>query len=161
MLILRLLSPRLKWLATIWTVVEVLVFLLVVHLVGLGWTLLAGIATTLMGASLLRRAGAAAMMRLRGTLQGRRDGAPHDALEGTLVAVAAAALILPGFLSDAFGLALAVPVVRARAAGWIRAGGLGVRFEKGHGRTGPQVIDLDRDEWSRTRPPSEGGELLR
>ena len=161
MLIIRLLSPRLKLLATIWIVVEVMVFLAAVHVIGLGWALLAGVATTLLGASLLKRAGAAAMMRLRGALQGGHDGRPQDALDGTLAAVAAAALILPGFLSDAVGLALAMPAVRGRVARWVRAGGLGVRFEGSHGRPGPQVIDLDRDEWSATRSPGESGGLRR
>lgn len=160
MLIIRLLSTRLRLLATIWLVAEVLVFLAVVQLIGLGWALLVGLATTLVGASLLRRVGASAMMRLRASLGGRH-GQPQDALEGTLAAMSAAALMLPGFMSDGIGLALAVPAVRSRAARWVRDGGLGIRFEAENSRSGPQVIDLDRDEWTRTRPSGEGGELLR
>ncbi len=161
MLIIRLLSTRLKLLVTIWIVAEVLVFVGVAELVGLGWTLLAGLASTLLGAWLLKRTGAAAMMRLRGALQGRHDGRPDDVLDGTMAAFAAAALILPGFLSDAVGLTLAIPVVRTRAARWVRGGGLGIRFKEGGARSGPRTIDLDKDEWNRTRSPSEGGELLR
>ena len=159
--ITRLLSTRLKLLATLWIVAEVLAFVGVTRLVGLGWALLAGLATTLLGASMLKRAGAAAMVRLRGVLQGRHDGRPQDALDGTLATVAAAALILPGFLSDTLGLTLAIPVVRGRVARWVRGGGLGIRFAQTAGRPGPQTIDLDRDEWTHTRSRSEGGELLR
>lgn len=161
MLIIRLLSTRLRVLATIWIVAEVLVFIGVAHAIGLGWALLAGLATTLLGASLLKRAGAAAMIQLRGALRGRNHGVPRDALDGTLAAVAAAMLMLPGFLSGAVGLVLAVPFVRRRAAGWVRGGGLGIRFETSRGRSGPQIIDLERDDWSRTRPSGESGELLR
>ena len=160
MLIIRLLSSRLRLLATIWAVAEGLVLIGVAHLIGRGWALLAGLATTLLGASLLKRAGAAAILQVRSALGGRHDGQPGDALDGTLAAVAAAALILPGFLSDAVGLALAIPAVRHRVARWIRDGGLGVRFEASRARSGPQVIDLDRGEWSRTRPSGKG-ELLR
>lgn len=160
MLIVRLLSTRFKLLLTTALVAEVLVFVGVAHEIGLGWALLAGVVTTLLGASLLKRTGAAAMVRLRGALQGRHDGRAQDALEGTLAAVAAAALILPGFLSDVVGLALSVPAVRSRAARWVRDGGLGVRFERNNAASGPRTIDLDRDEWSRTRPAGEGGELL-
>ena len=160
MLIIRLLSTRLKLLAMIWLVAEALVFLAVVKLIGFGWALLAGLATTLIGASLLKRVGASAMMRLRGSLGGRHHQ-PQDALEGTLAAVSAAALMLPGFISDGLGLVLAVPAVRSRVARWVRDGGLGIRFEAGSGSSGTQVIDLDRDEWTRTRPSGEGGEMLR
>lgn len=159
--IIRLLSTRLKLLATLWIVAEVLAFVGVAHLVGLGWALLAGLATTLVGVFMLKRVGAAAMMRLRGALRDRGDGRPQDALDGTLAALAAVALILPGFLSDTLGLMLAIPVVRGRVAHWVRSGGIGPRFAGTAGRSGPQTIDLERDEWTHTRPRGDGGELLR
>ena len=161
MLIIRLLSTRLRLLITIWIVAEVFAFIGVTQLIGLGWALLAGLASTLIGVSLLKRAGTAAMMRLRGTLQGRHDGRLEDVLDETLSALAAAALVLPGFLSDTVGLMLAIPTVRRRAARWVRSGGLGVRFKASDGRSGPRTIDLERDEWTRTRLPGDGGELLR
>ena len=160
MLIIRLLSTRLKLLVTTWIVAEVLVFVGVAELIGLGRALLAGFAGALLGAWLLKRTGAAAMMRLRGALRGRRDGHPDDVLDGSLAAFAATALILPGFLSDAVGAALAIPLVRTRVARWVRAGGLGVRFKETGGRSGPRTIDLDGDEWTRTRTSGEGGKLL-
>lgn len=155
-----LLSTRIKMLLALWFAAEILVFVGIVHLVGLGLALLAGLATTLLGASMLKRAGAAAMIRLRGVVQGRHDGRLEDVLDGALTTLAAVALILPGFLSDAVGVALAIPVVRGRASRWVRSGGLGLRFESGAG-TGPRTIDLERDQWSRTRPPRDGGELVR
>lgn len=161
MLIIRLLSTRLKLLVTIWIVAEVLVYIGVAELIGLGWSLLAGLASTLLGAWLLKRTGAAAMLRLRGALQGRHDGRPDDVLDSTMAAFAAAALILPGFLSDAIGATLAIPAVRTRAARLVRGSRVGIRVKEGGGRSGPRTIDLDQDEWARTRPSGEGGELLR
>ena len=91
-------------------------FLAVVHLlVGLGGALLAGLAATLFGGWLLKRTGAAAVLRLRATLSGRGESAPGEILDGTVRALAALALLLPGFLSDAIGLALTIPAVRAAA----------------------------------------------
>lgn len=156
-----LLSTRLKLLVTVWFVSEVLVFIGVAELIGFGWALLASFTTTIIGFSLLKRAGAAAMMRLRGAFQGRHDGGLEDVLDGTMATVAAVALILPGFLSDIVGLMLAVPAIRGHAARWVRAGGLGIRVEAKADRAGPQTIDLERGEWTRTRPSKENGGLLR
>ena len=156
-----LLSTRLKLLITVWIVCEVLVFVGAAHLVGIGWVLIVGVATTLFGASLLKRAGAAALTRLREPLQERHDGRHDGVLDGTLKALAAAALILPGFLSDAVGLALSIRAVRARATRWVRGGGLGVRFKDSDDRPGPRTIELGRDEWTHARPRDEGDELPR
>ena len=87
-----LLSPRVKLLVAFWATAEALVFLAVVHVVGLGGALLAGLAATFLGGWLLKRTGAAAVLRLRATLSGRGESAPGEILDGTVRALAAMAL---------------------------------------------------------------------
>lgn len=145
-----------------WALAELLAFSLVAHWVGIGGALLAGLATTLLGALLIRQLGAAAFIRLRAAVAGRGGGAEGDLLEGTLRAFSAAALLLPGFLSDAVGLALAVPAVRSAARRRL-AGQVALRRARaGHGRGAPRVVDLAPDEWSaRTAATPDGGAIPR
>ncbi len=148
-----LLSPRVKLLVAFWATAEALVFLAVVHVVGLGGALLAGLAATFLGGWLLKRTGAAAVLRLRATLSGRGESAPGEILDGTVRALAAMALLLPGFLSDAIGLALAIPAVRAAAIRKLSGRDWHRRFGEPGSRRGSTAIDLASDEWSVSPPP--------
>ncbi len=91
--------------------------------IGLGPTLLAILATALIGASLLRRQGVATMSAIREqTASGRFPG--RELAHGGLLLVAGAVLLTPGFITDAVGFALLVPavreVVRLRLSQWFR-----------------------------------------
>lgn len=146
-----LLSTRIKLALALWFLAEVLAFSLVAHWIGVPRAILVGVITSLLGLSLLRRAGTSALMKLHASLDGRvvveRD-ASHF-LDETLATVGALALLLPGFLSDAVGLALAVPALRDRVAGWIGRDGLRTGRSA---RQGPSTIDLEPDEWRQTDP---------
>ena len=146
-----MLSSPFKTALLLWCVAEVLVFALAVHFVGLGWTMLAEVATTALGFFLLKRTGAAAMLKLRAAFQGRLapgrgtgNADDADVVDGALSVLGALALVLPGFVSDLFGLALLVRAVRTRLAaalgggrfkGWGGPGG-GIRFPVRRGRPG-------------------------
>lgn len=158
-----MLLSRLKTLLAVWGLAEVIAFALVVHFAGLGWTLLALVATTALGFALLKRTGAATMLMLRATFQGhgpqsrRRDGA----VVGNALAVLGALLLaLPGFLSDVAGLALLLPPVRRRLAASLGGGRMARLFAAMGGRVevrgrdaGGPTVDLDPGEW-RSRDPA-------
>lgn len=150
-----LLSTRIKLVLALWFVGEALVFVLVAQLTGYPLAFLLGIATSFVGAGLLKRAGASAMLKFRAALDGRRvdDAPPGRVLDDTLATLGALALILPGFLSDLIGAVLATPAFRVRVTGWIDRRGLGRFRPGGRGRRGPSTIDLSPEEW-RSRDPA-------
>jgi UPF0716 protein FxsA len=72
-------------------------------------------------------------------------------LDGTLAGLGALLLILPGFVSDVVGLALAAPSVRFWVTERLKLG----KFDRlGNGRpAAPRAIELTPREWSRHGAP--------
>ena len=140
-------SSHIRTALVLWCVAEALIFAVAVHLFGLGPVLLAEFATGLIGIALLRRTGAAALIKLRAAFQGRGGGA--DVLDGGLSILGALAVLLPGFLSDVVGLVLLSRPLRAGAANWLRRRSFVVARSAGpdEARARPSVIDLDPGEW--------------
>lgn len=140
------LPAGLKWMVLAWIVAEALVFAALVHILGFFGTVLLGLATTLIGVAMMRRIGLDAMRSLRRTIEGTEP--PGGALlDGMLSGLGALLLIVPGFLANAAGLALAAPSVRRKT---MRV------FNGEHGFAGPRVgrartdvIDLGPDDWRR------------
>ena len=128
-----------------WIVAEILVFVAVAHLIGLGGAILLGLLTTVLGVLTLRRVGLDAARSLRATVDGRqpKDGA---LLDGMLTALGALLLIWPGFIANFVGCALAAPSVRGWAArrfgGAMPTAGPRVRT-----RVSADVIDLAPEDW--------------
>lgn len=164
-----LVPPRIKYAFAFWVVAEVLAFVAVVDLVGLGDAILLGICATVLGFALLKRSGAAALVRLRALASGQASAGAM--VDDTLATFGAVALIVPGFLSDLIGLALILPGVRSRAA-MIVGKGMPRMWKAGHPapgahdpdwsdpagpfdrnppRHGPSAIDLEPGDWQRTR----------
>jgi len=137
----------------LWLASELVVFTLVVDQIGLGAAILLGLLTSIAGGSLLKRAGLSALTRLR--QEAGQNGAAvfqgSIALDETLAAIAAVLLLLPGFITDALGLILALATPRVWIAGWLRGGASrdAARPEDGppHPRHGPATIDLDPGEY--------------
>jgi UPF0716 protein FxsA len=99
-------------------VVEVLVFIEVA--LAIGWLLASVllIATSVLGARLLRSQGRAALERVSLAVAERR--APgRAALDGALGFLGSALLVIPGFVTDALGALLLIPATRALARRWI------------------------------------------
>lgn len=74
-------------------------------------TILLSILTAVIGTFLVRQQGFAVLRRIQELMQ--RDEIPAlEMLDGALILVAGLVLLLPGFITDAIGFALLVPVLR-------------------------------------------------
>jgi UPF0716 protein FxsA len=94
-----------------WPLLEVAGFVLVGRSLGLWPTLALTVLSAAAGLLLVRAQGIGVLRRGLASLE-RREPPVREMLEGVLLAAAGALLLLPGFLSDAVGLALLVPAVR-------------------------------------------------
>jgi UPF0716 protein FxsA len=123
--------------------VEIFVLLQVGSLIGLWPTLGIIVATALVGAWLTKHQGLFAVRELqKSMLTGRSIGS--SLLEAALILVAGVVMLTPGFVTDAFGLALLVPQTRRLIARSLRKGlerriarGDVAVFPLGGGRRGP------------------------
>lgn len=71
--------------------------------------------TAIVGAALVKRQGMAVLQRLQAALAEGKGGAKIIA-ESVLILVAGVTLLAPGFITDAFGIALLLPPIRSRLA---------------------------------------------
>jgi len=102
---------------------EIAGFVVVGRQIGVAGTLIAVVGTGVLGVALLRNQGAAARERIRDALA--RDEPPvAEMLDGLAMSVGGVCLLVPGFLTDIFGLLLFIPPVRRAALTalftWIR-----------------------------------------
>ena len=110
----RALRPLLVLLLVVAPLVELYVLIQVGQVVGALWTVLALVAVSVLGAWLLRREGWRTWRAVQAALTtGRLPG--REVADGALVVLAGALLLTPGFVSDATGLLLLLPPVRAVA----------------------------------------------
>jgi UPF0716 protein FxsA len=134
----------------LWLGAELVAFAAVVHLIGFAGAILICILTSLAGLSTLRRAGLSAILRLRQAVAGRtseqRGSSREAVLDATLAGLGAVLLILPGFVSDLVGLALAAPSVRIWVTERLKLG----KFSR---PAGPRATELAPWEWSRHDGP--------
>jgi UPF0716 protein FxsA len=140
----------------LWLGAELAAFAAVVHVIGFAGAILACILTSLAGFSTLRRLGLSAVLRLRQAVARRtseQSGLSRETvLDGALAGLGAVLLILPGFVSDLVGLALAAPSFRFWVTERLKLGRFG---RLGDGRpVAPRAIELAPPEWSRHDAPS-------
>ena len=92
-------------------VFEILLLIEVGGVLGTGWTLLLVVGTAVVGTALMRLQGFTILARAHTALmQGELTALPM--LEGVVVLLSGALLLVPGFLTDAVGLIGLIPVVR-------------------------------------------------
>lgn len=92
--------------------VELFVIVQVAGEIGVFWTFASLLAVSVFGAWLVKRQGVGVLRRMNAELNAGQ--LPTNALvDGALVMLAGALLIVPGFVSDAVGLVLLIPPVRA------------------------------------------------
>jgi UPF0716 protein FxsA len=100
-------------------IAEIVVFILVAKAIGLLWAILIALATSAVGLWLLRREGARGWRRFRTAVnEGRPPG--REGVDGVVGLLGALLLLSPGFISDAVGLLLLAPPIRAAARAGVR-----------------------------------------
>lgn len=143
-------------------VAEIVLFVLMVQWIGLGYTILLALATTVLGIWLLRREGFRAWANFRAASAGAPpEGAGRDVANAGVNLLSGALLVLPGFLTDLAGLLFLIPPVRGRvgrrlAAATVRTFPRGTGTRNGPGRRadrGPVVIEGEIVE---PDPPTAG-----
>ena len=120
---------------------EIAVFVLVAVILGLGWTLILMLATTLAGFLVLRQAGRGRIARFRVAVADTDVAGIQANTAGFLTVLAGLLLFLPGFLTDLIGAALLIGPVRRWCGRTFR---LWVRRRNPTDRS---VIDLKPGEW--------------
>ncbi len=112
--------------------IEIALFIQVGGAIGLWPTLGVVVVTAILGTWLVRAQGILAISQLRRALSELSD--PTEPLaHGAMILFAGALLLTPGFFTDACGLALLLPPVRAAVYRWVRARVIVQRFEMGRG----------------------------
>ena len=102
---------RLRIVSGLLVLAELIVFVLVAGWIGVGWTILAMLGTSALGALLLGRQGTKALGELRERARTRRPAGRALGNAG-LAAVGSLLMLLPGFLTDLIGLLCLLPGTR-------------------------------------------------
>jgi UPF0716 protein FxsA len=131
---------RLLLLFVVLPAVELALLIEVGSRIGTVATLAIIVLTGMVGATLARRQGLGVLRRLQQeTAAGRLPAGPL--VDGVLILVAAALLVTPGILTDAFGFACLVPAFRARLKRHLRG-----RYERAV-REGRVQVRVATDPW--------------
>ena len=107
---------RVRVVAGLLVLAELVVFVLVAQWIGVGWTILATLATSVLGWMLLARQGTRALAELRERARTRRSPGAELGNAG-LVAAGGLLMVLPGFISDVVGLLCLLPGTRTIVRG--------------------------------------------
>ncbi|GAB3308628.1 membrane protein FxsA [Geodermatophilus aquaeductus] len=105
-------ASRVRVLAGLWALAEIVVFALVAAWIGVGWTLLAALATTVLGWTLVARQMRDVTAPLRAQARGGTLQRSRAATDAGLVAAGGVLMVLPGFLGDVVGLLCLLPPTR-------------------------------------------------
>jgi UPF0716 protein FxsA len=156
---------RLFTLFLLWPLAEIALFVTVGGAIGLLWTLVVIAGSAVLGVWLLRSRGVRSAAEMRRGLTVVRGGGLGQLAGDVLVMLAGVLLILPGFLTDAIGLLLLLPPVRALVILWAaRRVGDGIRAHTARttapstGRFGegrPDIIDAEFIEVDHDTPRSD------
>lgn len=146
--------PLLPILILAWPLIEIAGFVVVGSHIGVLATIGLVLATTVLGAALLRVQGFGALARIQ-EASARGQSPARDLVHGAMIMLAGILLVLPGFVSDILGLLLFIPAIRE--LGWrlvkdrivaVDLGGGGFSAGFGGTRRGGRTIDLDASDYS-------------
>ena len=135
--------------------VEISVFIMVGGVIGILPTILLTVLTAVAGTALLRQQGVSLIMRMQAELdQGRTPAS--EVMHGAMIVLASILLLIPGFMTDAIGLALFVPTIRSALADFIVSRSNVVVTGAGSARRSPGdgVVDLETGDWAEKDRPT-------
>jgi UPF0716 protein FxsA len=133
-------------------VAETVVFIAVVLAIGWPWAVILFVATSVVGALVLRRIGRADFNRLRRAVATGGIRAIHLDSPGLATLAGGILLVIPGFITDVLGALLFVPPVRRWASAAIRRA-----LRKRRAARDPSVVDLTPEEWHHVSDRIEDG----
>jgi UPF0716 protein FxsA len=141
-------------------IIEIALFIQVGGWIGLWPTLAIVVLTAVAGTMLVRVQGLQTLARLQSSLN--EGGDPVNPIaHGALILVAGVLLLTPGFFTDALGLSLLVPAVRARLIRWgasritVQAAGF-ARAQARHGGPRPdREVEIIEAEYEVVEEPKE------
>lgn len=139
--------------------IEIFVFIKVGQTIGAGKVVALVFLSAILGALLLRYQSVGVIRKLdRDLRQGRTPEA--GLFDGFLIVVGAVLLIVPGLVSDFFGLLLMIPFVRRLIRKYVAARvtvrGFG-NYRRGfRRREGEDIVDLDPADFERQEPGGDG-----
>jgi UPF0716 protein FxsA len=126
--------------------VEIFVAVKIGEQIGALNTVLVLLFISLFGIWLTKRAGFAVLNRMRAQVQAGQMPT-NEIIDGVLVLAGGLLLIIPGFVSDFFGLLLLFPPSRSLVRGYAkRRVGMHVQVYQIGGLPQPSVIDVDGEE---------------
>ena len=127
-------------------VIEISLFVTVGKAIGLGATLALVILTALLGSALIRLQGLRTWLQARASLE-RGEMPVRELFDGLCIFAAGIALLTPGFFTDAIGLLLLLPPVRALIAERLVRSLVVVYPGRGPGpRSDPTIIETEFHE---------------
>jgi UPF0716 protein FxsA len=132
-------------------IVEIAVIVAVGQAIGGWWTVLLLLATSVLGAWVIRREGGKAWRALGQALRSGRMPA-RELADGVVVLAGGTLLLLPGFVTDALGLVLVLPVTRPVARRLLEAVISRHLIASAERFGGPAVTA--QPGWDGTTPPS-------
>lgn len=97
---------------------EIAILIKLGEVIGIGATILLVIGTAVLGVSLLKRQGLAALSRARSAMDAG-EFPVESVIDGACLLIAGAFLLTPGLLTDTVGFSLLVPAFRLSLARWI------------------------------------------
>ena len=139
-------------------ILEIAAFILVGSRIGVLWTIALVLLTAAAGSVLLRVEGFGALSRVRKEMDAGRDPG-RELAHGAMIMLAGVLLLIPGFITDGFGLLLFIPPFRELAWRFLKRRMVVIdAFGSGFGGFRPQrrrgkTIDLDEDDFHRTPDP--------
>lgn len=134
----------------LWILAEIVVFILVGSWIGIGWTLLAIVVTTLLGFALLRNEGLRTMQKMNETMRQGSSLPKFMAINSSMVMISGMLLILPGFITDALGVLLLIPGVRSVIIKRFQKAGMNIQARARSSQSAQQKEDqtIEGECWS-------------